>query len=148
MNERDPNSTRFMGRVGLDLYLRFTIIVGEVFDGDLISGLTFFAIAHANVRHLNKPRALSPLAEGGLFPDHLRHPVSCYSIAKQLGLPRETVRRHALKLVEARRCIQTDDRRYYVPSAVLRRGEFFRLSRILESELDGAFRDLTQSGVL
>ena len=137
-----------MGRVGLDLYLRVAVIVGEIFDGDVISGLTFYAIAHANVRHLNQPRVLSPLAEAGLFPDDLRKPVSCYSVAKQLGLPRETIRRHALRLVAAERCVQTEERRYYVPSAVLGAPEFSRLSRLLEAELDCAFLDLQRSGVM
>lgn len=142
------NRTRYMGRVGLDLYLRVAVTVGEIFDGDLISGLTFYGIAHSNVRHLNQPRVINPLAEAGLFPDELRQPVSCYSVAKQLGLPRETIRRHALRLVAAERCRQTEERRYYVPSAVLAAPEFSRLSRMLEMELDSAFLDLQRSGVM
>jgi len=147
MDEKQ-NRTRYMGRVGLDLYLRVAVIVGEIFDGDVLGGLTFYTIAHANVRHLNQPRVLSPLAEDGLFPDSLRQPVSCYSVAKQLGLPRETIRRHVLRLVASGRCVQTDDRRYYVPSAVLGAPEFSRLSRMLEVELDGAVLDLQRSGVI
>jgi biotin operon repressor len=143
--DRDNNRTRYMGRIGLDLFLRVAIVLGEIFEGDLISGLTFYAIAHANVKHLNRPRVLNPLAEGGLFPDELRKPVSCYSVAKELGLPRETIRRHALKLVARGLCVQTAERRYYVPSLALGAPQFSRLSRILEVELDDAMRDLSQS---
>lgn len=148
MIDRDLNRTRYMGRVGLDLYLRVAVIIGDIFEGDLLTGLTFYAIAHANVRHLNQPRVLSPLAEAGLFPDDLRQPVSCYSVAKQLGLPRETIRRHALRLVASARCVQTEDRRYLVPSAVLGAPEFSRLSRLMEVELDAAIADLVRSGVM
>ena len=148
MAEQDLNRTRYMGRIGLDLYIRVSVILGDLFDGDLISGLAFLSIAHTNVRHLNQPRVLSPLAEGGLFPDTLRQPVSCYSVAKQLGLPRETIRRHTLKLVAAGLCVQAERRRYYVPSEVLALPRFSRLSRMLEDELDSAFRDIQASGVL
>lgn len=148
MSERDINRTRYMGRVGLDLYLRVAVIVGDIFQGDLIRGLIFYAMARANVLHLNQPRLLSPLAEDGLFPDTMRQPVTCYSLAKQLGVPRETVRRHVLSLVQSGHCVQTEDRRYYVPSATLRTPEFSRLSRLLEGELDAAYADLKRSGVI
>jgi len=148
MADRDLNRTRYMGRVGLDLFLRVSVIVGEIFDGDLISGLAFYSIAHANVRHLNQPRVLSPLAEEGLFPDALRQPVSCYSVAKQLGMSRETIRRHTLRLVSSGLCVQTEERKYYIPSEVLSAPRFSRLSRMLEDELDSAFRDLRRSSVI
>lgn len=147
MVDRDLNRTRYMGRVGLDLFLRVSVIVGEIFDGDLISGLAFYSIAHANVRHLNQPRILNPLAEEGLFADSLRQPVSCYSVAKQLGMSRETIRRHTLRLVADGLCIQTEERKYYVPAAVLSDPRFSRLSRMLEDELDSAFRDVRQSNL-
>lgn len=73
-----------------------------VFGGDLILALVFAAVTQANVGHIDEDDALS-LRWSGVDappPDNLRRPVSGYTVALTLGLPRETIRRKINTLVE------------------------------------------------
>lgn len=66
-------------------------------DGDLAAGTAFLALAQANVRHLDW-RADPALFRDGPPPAQLRRPLPALTLAAELGLPRETVRRHLARL--------------------------------------------------
>ena len=78
-------------------------IATDAIDQDLISSMMFMTISRDNVRDVTIQSQTSG-AYGGLDdipPDFLRRPVTVYALAKDLGLPYETARRHANKLVAA-----------------------------------------------
>lgn len=81
-------------------------LVAVAVDRDLVTALTFLSIARANLRELtlDRARALSYGAIDTIPPDSERIPVSVYAVAKELGVPYETVRRHALKLRKGGAC--------------------------------------------
>lgn len=147
MDTDDLNVTRFVNRLGLDLFIRTAVALADLFEGDALRGLVFVATAHLNVSHLNRPRVLNPLATEGLFPDSLRRPTSAYAVAKFLGLPRETVRRHILALVQADYCTRASDNGYVVMSDTLRRPEIIRLARFVQKQTMSVVEDLAASGI-
>lgn len=145
----DPrNRTRYLNRLGTDLFLRIGISLAQVFDGDLLSGLVWVTTAHLNVRHLNQPRVLNPLADGGLFPDSMRVAAPAYSVAKYLGLPRETVRRHLHRLVARNYCSLTEGEGFMVTRDILQRPELVRMARMVEGEVGALVDDLKTSNLL
>ncbi len=147
MSTDDLNVTRFVNRLGLDLFIRTAVALAELFRGDALRGLIFVSTAHLNVSHLNSPRVLNPLATDGLFPDALRRPTSAYAVAKFLGLPRETVRRHLLALVEVDYATRTEDNGYVILGATLRRPEIIRFARIVQGQTMMLVDDLAASGI-
>jgi len=147
MDATDLNVTRFVNRLGLDLFIRTAVALADLFGGDALRGLIFVSAAHLNVAHLNSPRILNPLASDGLFPDSLRRPTSAYAVAKFLGLPRETVRRHLLALVEAGFCARIEENGYVVTSETLRRARPIRLARYVQSQTMSVVDDLAASGI-
>jgi hypothetical protein len=147
MSNDDLNVTRFVNRLGLDLFIRTAVALAELFKGDAVRGLVFVSTAHLNVSHLNSPRVLNPLATDGLFPDSLRRPTSAYAVAKFLGLPRETVRRHLIALVEADYCTRTADNGYVILRSVLERPEVIRFARIVQGQTMALVADLAASGI-
>ncbi len=148
MDEDPLNRTRFLNRLGTDLFLRIGVSLAEVFDGDLLSGLIWVTTSHLNVRHLNQPRILNPLAEEGLFPNNLRIAAPAYAISKFLGLPRETVRRHLHRLVSREFCTLTEGGGFLVTREILLRPELVKLARMVESEVGALVGDLKSSNLL
>ena len=145
----DPrNRTRYVNRLGTDLFLSIGINLAAVFDGDLLSGLIWVTTAHLNVRHLNQPRILNPLADGGLFPDSMRVAAPAYTVAKFLGLPRETVRRHLHRLVTRDYCTLTEGEGFLVTRDILQRPELVRMARMVEGEVGALVDDLKTSNLL
>ena len=78
-------------------------IATDAIDQDLISTMMFLAISRDNVRDVTILAQTSGAYAGmdDIPPDNLRRPVTVYALAKELGLPYETARRHANKLVTA-----------------------------------------------
>ncbi|MDE2488721.1 MAG: hypothetical protein KGO51_15110 [Alphaproteobacteria bacterium] len=62
--------------------------------GDPVTGLILLEMARANAEHLPD----EAVAIEGPVPDDMRHPIRTLTLAKRLGLPSETVRRHVAKL--------------------------------------------------
>lgn len=147
MSTNELNVTRFVNRLGVDLFIRTAVALAEIFQGDALRGLIFVTTAHLNVAHLNSPRVLNPLASDGLFPDTLRRPTSAYAVAKFLGLPRETVRRHLLALVEAGYCTRAEDNAYVVTSETLRSPAIIRFARFVQTQTMTVVEDLAASGI-
>jgi DNA-binding transcriptional ArsR family regulator len=73
-------------------------------EGDVVAMLLFCALSAANTRHL----AIDPAAPYSRFapalPDAARRPVTALALAADIGLSRETTRRHLAGLVAAGAC--------------------------------------------
>lgn len=83
---------------GVDYVLRLMRIYTDMMDGDPVRGLIFLAAARAGNQHLDT--GFRPTSKG-FVADSLRRPVSISALARSLGLPNETVRRHVVALVAA-----------------------------------------------
>ena len=81
---------------GVDYVLRLMRIYTDMMDGDPVRGLIFLAAARAGTQHLDT--GFRP-TKRGFVADALRRPVSISALARSLGLPNETVRRHVVALV-------------------------------------------------
>jgi hypothetical protein len=94
--------------------------VSDVLDQNFVSTLVFLAIVRANVGGITDSReiALRHLALGETPQDAHRLPVSTYALARDLGIPYETVRRHVRKLKTAGLCV-TVAKGAIVPTRVL-----------------------------
>ena len=97
------------------------VFLVDVTQLDLTSAQIVLAIAHANTGHVtHEPdTAARFMALRDVPPDHLRLPVSGYAIARQLGLPLETTRRHILKLQALGWCQRVGDG-FLIPETVWR----------------------------
>jgi len=131
----------FMTRLGYDLFISTAVAVAEICEGDTLRGLVFLATWRLNVRRLNEPGIVNALAHGGRFPDIVRTPVASNAVAKFLGLPRETVRRHLKALVRAGLCTYTASG-YVIPVEVLDRAEVRRLRTRVAEEVERLGGDL------
>jgi hypothetical protein len=87
------------------LLLGFALRTMETFTelyGDLTSGAISAAIVVANVRHISEDQVLDQRysAEETPPPDAMRVPITLRSLAREVKLPFETVRRRVAALVE------------------------------------------------
>lgn len=98
-------------RHGWSHVLRSVQLAAGLTGGDVVHGIILMAIIHANTATLRLSDGDNDYdAAPGLPQDSLRTPVSVYAIAKQLGLPYETVRRHVARLMDEGRCIRVGER--------------------------------------
>ena len=104
--------TRLVG----DYSLRFIELAMREL-GELQDSLLFLGIVRQNVEHLG----LADLRgdDGAPLPDRLRRPVSAAALARRLGLPTETVRRHLVRLAEEGLCRSLGRRGVIVPAEVI-----------------------------
>ena len=77
----------------------------------------------------------------------MRRPVNVATLSGRLGVPHETVRRHAAKLVEDRLC-QRAPEGLIVPSHVLARAQFIQLMGENNAHVRRMFASLAQVGVI
>lgn len=89
---------RAIGRATNTFCLRFLENVMALSAGDLMLGLTACALEAANIRGLaeSATELVGPIRT---IPDSVRQPTTAVSLAKELGLPRETTRRHLHRLI-------------------------------------------------
>ncbi len=80
------------------------------------------------MQHLNVSNAPRKDAEGGVYPDTLRRPVSIQSVSLSLGVPYETARRHIHKLVSAGYVERRGARGFVVPERVPSSSEITQIS--------------------
>lgn len=98
-------------RHGWSHVLECVSIAARLTDGDLVHGIILMAIIHANTAPLRLSSGDNDYDMAVNLPDDdLRTPVSVYAVAKQLGMPYETVRRHVGRLIEEGRCIRSGPR--------------------------------------
>lgn len=91
--------------------LRSISLAASLTNGDIVHGIILMSIIHANTASLRLSNGDHDYDMASNLPaDHLRSPVSVYAIAKQLGLPYETVRRHAARLIDEGRCVRVGPR--------------------------------------
>lgn len=126
---RTPAQERFLLRLGMDYFLKQLAVVSAPFDGDVLLAATFLAVCQGSVKHLIDPALPSPLAVEGVFPDGMRRAVTIASVARTLGLPRETARRYVHRLIASGHCRTVGVRGVTVPSEVLRSEPINRLAR-------------------
>ena len=109
-------------RHGWEHVLQCIGIAASMTGGDLIHGIILVAIIHANTAPLRLSNGDQDYDAGPNLPeDSLRTPVSVYAVAKQLGLPYETVRRHVARLIDEGRCIKAGPRSgVIVPASAIR----------------------------
>jgi hypothetical protein len=85
-----------------EFVLRTALPVAAAFDNDYEQGLIFLAITTQNTQNLmlnqTTRRQYSSFKE--FVPEHLMRPVSRMALARSTNLPRETVRRKVMKLIE------------------------------------------------
>jgi biotin operon repressor len=89
--------------------------------GDFVRAIIVMTIVQANQQHMGRDPARIDGFDGGLPDDRLR-PISALAIANSLGVPRETVRRHIHRLVEAGVCRRVTGG-YIIPETVLNGAE-------------------------
>jgi DNA-binding Lrp family transcriptional regulator len=117
---------RAVARVSSDYMLRIVdLLITHI--GDVVRGLVFLGILRANTEHFaDDERGSDAGGPASFLPDELRRPVTVAALSARLGIPHETVRRHAARLVEDRMCVRGRDG-LIVPAHVLARPTFVRL---------------------
>ncbi|HEX5379472.1 MAG TPA: hypothetical protein VFW47_12910 [Phenylobacterium sp.] len=98
---------RLLHRLSGDFLINTARRVATSVDRNLLTALILLTIVRYNVSVLTSSphSARSYLGTGEIPPDELRLPISVYAVARALGLPYETVRRHVGKLKAAGLCI-------------------------------------------
>lgn len=97
MTEDHPYRDRFRLSAGVDYALRLIRVYTDLVGGDPTTALVFIAAAQASTQHVN-PNDLR-VRDGDFIRDDLRRPVTLSALARSLGLPVETTRRHVVRLV-------------------------------------------------
>jgi hypothetical protein len=72
--------------------------------GDPLTGLILLEMARINAEHLSSDETVIE----GPVPDIVRNPIRTLALAKRVGLPSETVRRHVARLEKIGFCRRTD----------------------------------------
>ena len=142
------NRTPFVKRhhlsLGADYALRLIRIFTDLFDGDMDLALVFIAAAQASTEHLREQDDYLDLVTGEFFPDDLRRPVSVSALARSLGIPVETTRRHVVKLAQTGFAQRTEAGGVIVTSEILQREEIRQAALLnlaaMESLIDGLVR--------
>lgn len=106
---------------GLDYLGQTALFLADVTQLDLMSAQIVLTIAHANTGHVVSGAHIASRFAGlnDVPPDSLRLPISGYAVARQLGLPLETARRHILKLQALGWCQRVGEG-FLIPEAVWR----------------------------
>jgi hypothetical protein len=127
-------------RHGWSHVLRSVQLAASLTGGDLVHSIILLSIIHANTAALRLSDGDNDYDTGSVLPqDALRTPVSVYAIAKQLGLPYETVRRHVGRLINEGRCVRVGERGgVIVPASAIRE---MRSDAFVNQSLD-SLRDL------
>ncbi len=95
-----PKNLRLKGLLVCEALLRLFRTITDHFDCDIECFICYLAVISANLgRIVRDPESLR-LLEDRPPPDEYRLPVSRRAIASSVGLPRETVRRKVMELVE------------------------------------------------
>lgn len=142
------NRTPFVKRhhlsLGADYALQLIRIFTDLFDGDMDLALVFIAAAQAGTEHLREQGDYVDLLTTEFFPDDLRRPVSVSALARSLGIPVETTRRHVVKLTQTGFAQRTESGGVIVTSEVLQREEIRQAALLnlgaMEALIDGLLR--------
>lgn len=125
-----PQALAWVGRLSAAVVLRGIDLITQALEADPVSGLIYLAVNRENFSGvMDKPDLLRDYAEAdSVLPDDLRRPASVYRIAKVLGLPYETARRHVGRLLETDWIERTADGGLITPSRTLTRPAMMQTS--------------------
>lgn len=112
---------RRVARLSIEYFLAGLEKIEGVLGADTVNAVLFLTINRLNTTPLFEDRelALRQSATGGVAPDDLRRPVTTYALAKTVGLPYETTRRHVARLVDGGWCERAAGNALVVPGRVL-----------------------------
>jgi DNA-binding transcriptional ArsR family regulator len=110
-------------RLSISYFLDSLALMARAVDLDPLSIMIGLEVARGNIEYFAKDRATAEAYAGlgAIPPDEIRRPVSVYAVAKSLGLPYETARRHARRLTQAGWLERKDDGGLILPASVLGR---------------------------
>ena len=93
-----PRNLRLKGLIVCEALLRICRLVTDHFDCDVECFECYLAVVSANLGRMM--RSPDPIDDARPPPDEDRLPVSRRAIAASVGLPRETVRRKVMELID------------------------------------------------
>jgi DNA-binding IscR family transcriptional regulator len=90
-------------RLTVNMFLEAVEVLMARIGLDLVHTLLCITIVQMNVRHIAENPDVAAAYSGLLDipPDEERRPVSVYAVAREMGLPYETARRHVRQMTEA-----------------------------------------------
>jgi DNA-binding Lrp family transcriptional regulator len=116
--------------------------------GDPVEGLILLTVVRCNIEQLSADqRGGEGAAPQDFVTDELRRPVRVGIVARRLGLAKETVRRHAARLVERGLCVKARGG-LVAPAQALARPDFLACMAGALINLHRMFAALAQLGVL
>ena len=134
-------------RIATDYVLRVVDTIMTTL-GDPLEGLILLMVLRCNTEHFSAEQRGGAGADAEDFvADDLRRPARVSEVARRLGLPGETVRRHAAALIHRGLCARTAEG-LVVPAEALARPAFIALMGENLSNLQRMFGGLSQLGVL
>lgn len=131
--------------LGADYALRLIRAFTDLFDGDLGLAMVFIAAAQAGTEHLRDGQDYPDIAAGDFFPDDLRRPVSVSALARSLGLPVETTRRHVVKLAANGYANRTENGGVIITSAILQRDEIRQVASLNAASMERLINGLMRA---
>lgn len=93
---------------------------------DLVHTLLYITVVQANVRHIFEDPGLTANYSGlrDIPPDDERRPVSVYAVAREMGLPYETARRHIRLMTDAGLLVRGSRGGVRMPTALQRQADW------------------------
>lgn len=136
-------------RRSVGYFLALAQNIREAVGGDMIQGLIFLAIIQANLQPILEDETLDALYGGldDIPPDAHRVPVSAYAVARDLGVPYETVRRNAKLLIAGGLVERAASNGLVVPSRVFERPEIRRAALRIGNETKALLGALAEVGL-
>lgn len=113
---------RRVARLSIEYFLAGLEKIEGALGADTVNAVLFLTINRLNLAPLfeDPELALRQSATGGVAPDDLRRPVTTYALARTVGLPYETTRRHVARLVDGGWCERAAGNALIVPGRVLK----------------------------
>ena len=145
----DHPPMRLVSRMSADYLLRLVEPINEHI-GDVVTALVLMEVFRANTSHLADTDGGSEgsnWSADSFIADDDRRPVSATDVARNLGMPVETVRRRLANLVARNRC-ERGEAGYWIPSRVLAEGLLVEFALANQGHLHKLFSGLAEFGVL
>ena len=122
--------------LGADYALRLVRLSTDLFGGDVVLGLVFMAAVRASSQQLRNAAAHYPRDITERVPTEARRPISVSALARSLGIPVETTRRHVAKLTALGFAQRTESGGVLITSEILDREELQAAAMINAANMD------------
>lgn len=134
-------------RLVLDFQVRRLVHLAPDF-GDITRGFIWAGIMQANVRDLlhDKDTAWTYARQSTPPPDTLRKPISIRMLSRALGIPYETVRRHAVAMVAQGYLASSPGKGLFAPAAAVGDDGLGRANLEMMAQFTRMVGDLTRIG--